>query len=235
MRRKQYIGWLAAVVGIFGTVYGAYLLYWHHSHGNGLNIPALIWLIVGIVCLIFAIVLFTVRYIASKKRKETTPSPSKEGKEEEDRREESQIRGSQFEEFQEEEVEFIRVPTRSYYDSYDAPTVYVKLIGEGPLLRIEGPRIHDMRDNAYYRIEGGKVNQEGYGPRFEIMGDRIRDAFGGYLYEISGDNINKVFSGFYASISGNYITVFDLSRKYEMTGSLSRKQILVVAALLFDR
>ena len=90
-----------------------------------------------------------------------------------------------------------------------------------------------MRTNTYYRIEGNVVNQEGCGIRYEIRGNQIRDAFGGYLYELSGSNINKVYGGFYASISGNYITLFDLSQKYEMTDSLSKKQILVAAALLF--
>ena len=77
--------------------------------------------------------------------------------------------------------------------------------------------------------------QEGYGPMFEIRGNQIKDAFGGYLYEISGSNINKVFGGFYASISGNYITLYDSSIKYEMTDSLSKKQTLAVAALLFGK
>ena len=77
-----------------------------------------------------------------------------------------------------------------------------------------------MRNNTYYRIENNIVNQDGYGIRYEINGNQIRDAFGGYLFEISGSNINKIFGGFYASISGNYITLFDSSKKYEMTESL---------------
>ena len=79
------------------------------------------------------------------------------------------------------------------------------------------------------------IFQEGSGPRYEIRGDQIKDAFGGYLYELSGSNINKVYGGFYASIGGSYITLHDSSRKFEMTGNLSRKQVLAVAALLFHR
>ena len=92
-----------------------------------------------------------------------------------------------------------------------------------------------MRNNTYDHIENNLVYQDGYGVIYEISGNRIRDAFGGYFYEISGSNINKVFGGFYASISGNYITLFDLSKKYEMTDSLSKKQLLVVAMLLFGK
>ena len=111
--------------------------------------------------------------------------------------------------------------------------MYVKKVGYGPVLRVTGNRILDMRNNTYYRVQGSIVSQDGSGQAFEINGNRIRSAFGGYLYEISGSNINKVFGGFYASISGNYITLFDLSEKYETTGSLNQKQLLVVAALLF--
>lgn len=138
---------------------------------------------------------------------------------------------------EEEEPEDEPVPRMSYRYSpgYSASAVYVKLVGYGPLLRIEGSRILDMRNSTYYRIEGNTVMQEGYGIRYEIRGNQIRDAFGGYLYEYSGGNINKVFGGFYASVSGSYITLFDLSQKYEMTDSLSQKQILVTAALLFGK
>ena len=90
-----------------------------------------------------------------------------------------------------------------------------------------------MRTSTYYRIENNNVMQEGYGICYEIRGNQIRDAFGGYLYELSGSNINKVFGGYYASISGNYITLYDLSTKFETTDSLSKKQVLAVAALLF--
>ena len=137
-----------------------------------------------------------------------------------------------------EEKEERAPKTRARYNSssdYFVSTVYVKQVGYGPLLRVEGNRILDMRNNIYYRIENNMVTQEGYGPVFEIRGNQIKDAFGGYLYELSGSNINKVYGGFYASISGNYITLYDLSVKYETTDSLSKRQILAVAALLFGK
>ena len=135
----------------------------------------------------------------------------------------------------EEFVRRIQKPSPSSSSSYSVSTVYVKQVGYGPLLRVEGNRILDMRSNTYYRIEDNMVMQEGYGPVFEIRGNQIKNAFGSFLYELSGSNINKVFGGFYASISGNYITLYDLSIKYEMTDSLSKSQILAVAALLFGK
>ncbi len=90
-----------------------------------------------------------------------------------------------------------------------------------------------MRSNTYYRIEGNMVNRSGSGPVYEISGNRIREAFGSYLFELSGSNLNKIYGGFYASISGGLLKVYDLSEQYEIPTSLNRKQILVIAALLF--
>ena len=70
---------------------------------------------------------------------------------------------------------------------------------------------------------------------YEKITNFIKDLYGNYLFEISGNNINEVFGGFYASLSGNYITLFDSSRQYETTESLSKNQILIIAALLFGR
>lgn len=140
------------------------------------------------------------------------------------------------EENQESEPEE-HTPRRTYRSSssYSYSTVYVKQVGYGPALRVEGDRIIDMRTNTYYRLENNVVMQDGYGPVFEIRGNQIRDVFGGYLYEISSSNINKTFGGFYASISGNYITLYDSSIKYEMTDSLSKRQMLAIVALLFGK
>ncbi len=249
MRRKQYIDWLAAVFGIFGTSYGGYLLIWHYNHGNGFNPYALILLILGVISLSFVIAIIISRYIFSKKRKDNSPVQTQDEnvKEEEKIKEEKSTEAKVEEKPKvEEKEETIQIPykkkerygersSRPSY-SYSAPsTIYVRLVGYGPMLRIEGSRILDMRNNTYYRIEGNVVYQEGSGPRFEIRGNQIRDVFGGYLYEVSGSNINKIYGGFYASISGSYITIHDLSRKYETSDSLSTRQTLVMAALLFDR
>ena len=117
--------------------------------------------------------------------------------------------------------------------SYVTRDIYVSQLGYGPVLRVYGEQIVDMRNNTYYRLQGNTVHKEGRGPIFEISGNRIRSAFGSYLYEISGDNINKVFGGFFASISGNTITKYDSSVIYQMSGSLNTRQILAIVALLF--
>ncbi|MCR5079710.1 MAG: hypothetical protein K6B65_07330 [Bacilli bacterium] len=241
MKRKQYIVWLFAVFGIFGTAYGGYLLLWHFNHGNGLRPMALILLILGVISLLFFIAFLIYGLLVAKKRKDVASnSPMEEAKPEAPKEEKPEMpKEEKPEETPEAEEEpmprqYQERPRPSYrYPSYS--TVYVRLVGYGPVLRIEGPRILDMRSNAYYRIEGNMVYEEGGGPRFEIRGSQIRDAFGGYTYELSGSNINKVFGGFYASISGNCITLFDSSEKYEISDSLSRNQILVLAALLFGR
>ena len=237
MKRKQYIDWLATVFGIFGTVYGGYLLAWHFNHGNGLNVLALILLIFGVISLAFAITILTSRYLFSKKKQNNViPTQVEEVKEEP--KVEEKVEPVKKEEVKpqvrREYPDKVERSSRSSYSYSASSTIYVKQVGYGPLLRVEGNRILDMRNNTYYRIENNMVNQEGYGPRFEINGNQIRDVFGGYLFELSGSNINKIYGGFYASISGNYITLYDLSKKYETTDSLSKKQVLAVAALLFN-
>ena len=236
MRRKQYLPWLIMVIGVIGTAYGTHLLIYHFNKGNGLNVLALALLILGIVCLAFTILLLVSIHLSQKKKKNSVEEPNKEDEPqvvEEQPKVEEEKPAPKIER-KREETTYVPKEKRNYNSSSSyASTSYVKLVGYGPLLRIEGNRIIDMRSNTYYRIENNIVNQDGYGIRYEINGNQIRDAFGGYLYEISGSNINKVFGGFYASISGNYLTLFDLSKKYEMTDSLSKKQLLVVAALLF--
>lgn len=206
-------------------------------------------LILGLAALIFTLIGFIFDRLAKKQgrgassaeteQKEPEPEPVPAAEEKEEAPMKEPAPAEKKEEPKQEPVErapYVPKSERSYSSSiYDSSysTVYVKMVGYGPLLRVEGPRILDMRNNIYYRIEGDKVMQDGSGLRYEIRGNQIRDAFGGYLYELSGSNINKVYGGFYASISGNYITLYDSSRKFETTGSLSKKQTLVVAALLF--
>ncbi len=235
MRRKQYLPWLIMVVGIIGTAYGSYLLIYHLNKGNGLNVLALVLLIIGIICLTFSILLAGSIYLSQKKKKNVIEEPKVEAEPEAVEQPKEEPKLAPKPERKNEETTYAPKERRdySYSSSSYVSTCYVKLIGYGPLLRVEGNRILDMRNNTYYRIENNIVNQDGYGIRYEINGNQIRDAFGGYLFEISGSNINKIFGGFYASISGNYITLFDSSKKYEMTESLSKKQLLVVAALLF--
>ena len=237
MRRKQYIDWLATVFGIFGTIYGAYLLVYHLNAGNGLNVVALILLIAGVISLVFSIALLTSRYLAIRKRINIT-APIEEKNEVIEEKKDVKPSKEEVKEQAEpiKRTQYVQRsnPIRSSYSS-SSYTTYVKLVGHGPVLRVEGNRILDMRNNAYYRIQDNMVYMEGSGPIYEIRGNQIKNAFGGYLYELSGNNINKTFGGFYASISGSYITLFDLSQKYELTDSLSKNQTLAVIALLFGK
>ena len=234
--RKIYWPWMIAVFGIFGTAYGTHLVVYHYKNGNGLNVPSLMLLIFGGLALVFSVALYISVLIQNKKKEsQVYPTESIEEKKEESAKEETKpvVKAKPVEK---REYEYTPREKASYssYSSY-ASTIYVKQVGYGPILRIESNRILDMRTNAYYRIENNMVKQEGSGPLFEIRGNQIKNTFGGYLYEISGSNINKVYGGFYASISGNYITLYDLSIKYEMTDSLSRNQLLAVSALLFGK
>ena len=245
--RRHYLLWAIGVFGIVGTVYGLYSLVYNLNHGKGLSILALLLFIFGLISLILYLLINISKRLAAKKRIEEPVVKEEiiEDKVDTTKIEEKPTEVQALEEPKEKEEveeEHEEIPrgygARSdtsyepYRESY-ASTSYVKEVGYGPLLRVSGSMILDMRSNTYYRIEGNNVYQDGYGIRFEIRGNQIRDVFGSYLYEISGSNINKVFGGFYASISGNYITLYDSSRKFEMTDSLSKKQILVAIALLF--
>ena len=243
------------VFGIIGTAYGTHLLIYHYTNNGKFSVPALILLIFGGIALILMIAYLILLRLAKKSQHDIPitleepiqeepikEEPIKEGpiqeepiKEEGPQQDEESESEEENEIEEEEEEEDYEEPAPRPSRYYDYSTIYLKKVGYGPILRIEGNRIIDMRSNTYYRIEAGFVYQDGAGVRYEIRGNQIKDAFGGYLYELCGSNINKVFGGFYASISGSYITLYDLSDKYEMTGALSKQQILAVAALLFGK
>ena len=246
--RRQYFWWTFLVGGIVFTAYGGYTLIYHFRQGNGLHVLSLIMLILGIVCLLLYLSLFLWTYFRKKKAAKTVaieptssdktaemaPEPIEEPKKEEAKPEPLPKKEDDVEVVIPPHPDRTRSATRPRPSSrFDGGDAYVKRVGYGMVLRVNGERILDMRSNTYYRIQGNIVYQEGSGPAFEINGNRIRAAYGSYLYEISGSNINKVFGGFFASISGNYITTYDLSDKYELTDSLNRQQLLAVAALLF--
>ena len=238
MRKQRFI-WSIVVIAFVATGYGAFSLIYNYKHDKGLSIPGLVLLILGLA----AFVLFSVLYIAEfsrQRRIKNEPAPKiEEPKVDALKKEENTAKtdSKPIQKPSKSEKEEYTPRTKSTYESSSryVSTIYVKQVGYGPVLRVDGNRILDMRTNTYYRIENGLVKQEGYGPLFEIRGNQIKNAFGGYLYELSGSNINKVYGGFYASISGNYITLYDLSIKYETTDSSSKNQILAVAALLFGK
>ena len=232
--RRQYFAWTWLVLSIVLTVYGGYSLIYNHINNKGLSILGLVFFIVGMVLLATYFVLLIISIF--QKKKVTPPTELVEVEEKvEEPKEEIKV---------EEKVEpatkssprkeYSYTPSKKSSSSrYDVETSYVRKVGYGPVLRVTGNEILDMRSNTYYRIEGDMVKQVGSGPVYEISGNRIRLAFGGYLYEISGDSVNKTFGGYYASISGGYLQVHDLSEKYEISSSLSMKQKLTIVALLF--
>ena len=233
--RRQYFYWTYLVLAIVLTIYGGYTLVYHFNHSDKLSVLSLVFLIIGSLMLLLYLALYL--FSLKNKRKsiqETAQNPTSE-------KEQELVEEPKPQQIEKEIITTTRsaaknnevVYEKQRFSIYDTEDVYVKKVGYGPVLRVTGNRILDMRSNTYYRVQGSIVSRDGSGQVFEINGNQIRSAFGGYLYEISGSNINKVFGGFYASISGNYITLFDLSEKYETTGSLNQKQLLVVAALLF--
>ena len=202
-----------------------------------MSILALVFCILGAVMLVFYFVLFVIDFSRRKrpvviKEEPKIEEPIEEIKEEikvEAPKEENKPVTTSYS-TKKKKVTY----NKSRYDSDDdSYSYYINKVGYGPVLRVTGREILDMRSNTYYRIEGNMVNQAGSGPVFEISGNRIRSAFGGYLYEISGDSVNKIYGGYFASFTGNYLTTFDLREKYEVPSLLNLKQQLAVVVLLF--
>ena len=236
MRRVNF--WWTYLVGcIVCIVYGGGTLAYHLNKGNGLSIHALILLILGSVLLIVFLILYLISLFQKRKETDKVEEPQEESVEEvEEPSEELQEEDSSDDKIDYASIERIHPSQISHGSSSTSSggrTTYIKLVGSGPILRVEGDRIYDMRNGTYYRIEDNIVKKEGSGPIFEISGGRIRAAFGSYLYEISGNNVNKVFGGYYASIDSGKITKHDLSEIYEISGSLNSAQQLAVVALIF--
>ena len=232
MRRITF-KWTYLVLAIILTAYGGFMLIYNHTHQKEMSILALVFCIIGAVMLalyfiLFAIDVFKKKPVVIKQESEVSETPVEEPKAEEKPVEKKTAPTRDY------TYEKRTVVNRSRYDSdSDYSSYFIRKVDYGPVLRVTGNEILDMRTNTYYRIEGNMVNQAGSGPVFEISGNRIRSAFGGYLYEISGDNVNKVYGGFYASFSGNYLTTYNLEEKYEVPSTLNKKQQLLVVALLF--
>ena len=252
--RRQYFVRLHLVLASVLTMYGGFSVVSNFARGKEIPLLGIIFLITGLALFALFFVLFIISYF-QKKQKQSVPEAVEEEPQEvlpevknesiaeeliqeeepaETKSEEEIISSNSDDEDEEydysDEVVYDSVQG---YRSYGGDTIYVKKVGHGPILRVSGDQILDMRNNIYYTIEGNIVNKNGYGPVYEINGNRIRLAFGSYLFEISGSNINKTFGGYYASISGNYIQTHDLSEKYECSDSLTKRQLLAVVALLF--
>ena len=227
--RRQHFAWTYLVISILCIVYGGYFAIRKYNVDDTFFVSSIIVLSIGVAMLLVYLVL----YLLSQKQKKITPSEPVEPIIEEQPKVEKVVPTPRTNnEKPERDYEYVRSSSSSSSSSYDA-SGYVKEVGYGPILEINGNRIRDMRTNTYYRIEGSHVYCDGSGLSYEISSKKIRNVYGSYLYEISGSSINKVFGGFYASISGNYITIFDSSKKYEMTDSFNTKVLLIIAVLLF--
>ena len=242
MRRQRFV-WAFLALAIVLTAYGSFSFIQNLNQGKGVFVPGLTLLIIGGVMLLLCLVFYLLSRRGKTKEEAFVPEPEKEEKpvvrEEEKKESEPKGRPSETPCPAEKmapasfDSSYIRKPSISRYDRDDSENAYVKKIGYGPVLRVTGSEILDMRTNTYYRIEGSVVNQSGYGPMFEISGNRIRAAFGGYLFEISGDNVSKTFGGYFATFNGGFLQTNDLSERFEITGPLSLRQRLAVVALLF--
>lgn len=237
MRRITF-KWTYLVLAIMLTAYGGFMLIYNHTHHKEMSILALVFLIIGSLMLLSYFVLLVIDAFRNKpvmiKEDPKIEEEIVETPKEEPVKKDKPVVEQKPTPKKDYTYEKRTVVNRSKDDSdSDCSTYYIRKVDYGPILRVTGNDILDMRTNTYYRIEGNMVNQAGSGPVFEISGNRIRSAFGGYLYEILGDNVNKVYGGFYASFSGNYLTTYNLEEKYEVPSTLNKKQQLLVVALLF--
>lgn len=242
--RRQHFAWTYIVLSLVLTIYGTYSLIYNHVKGRGLSILGLVFLIIGSTLLIIFFTLLIISHFKKKKALANSKVIETEVKEAEPE-EVKEVKPEPKEEAK-KPVEEKKTSTSGYTprksssysssrssSSFSGGDAYIKQVGYGPVLRVNGQQILDMRSNTYYQIEGNMVHMHGSGPVFEISGNRIRLAYGSYLYEISGDSVNKIYGGYFASISGGYIQTYDLSQKFEISGDLNLKQKLAVVALLF--
>ena len=233
--RRQHFPWIYLVTAIVLTAYGSYSCIFNAVRGKPVNMLGLAFVAVGGIMFLIFIALLIIDIMRKRKEKPEEPPIVEQVEEIEEKpqiEEKKPAKPASFERSYSDEVTYER---RSYSGSRDfgGDSGYVKLVGYGPVLRVEEETILDMRSNTYYRIEGNMVMMSGGGPVFEIVGNRIRQTYSGYLYEIVGDNVNKIFGGYYASFSGGYLQTHDLSEKYEVPSMLNRAQKLAVVAILF--
>lgn len=222
------------VVSVLLILYGGYFAVRKYNEDVSLFAVGLAALIAGVAMVLSYALL---RFLSRRKQNVEPVKPEPEPQEEEPSPQENiEAPSSETpEQVSKEEdplpVKRVRTPSGTPVRSYG--DAYVRQMGYGPVLEISGGRIRDMHNNRYYRLEDNYVYAEGSGLSYEIVGDRIKTLFGNYLFEISGNNINKVFGGYFASVNGNLITTHDQTGRYEVSGSLDSRTLLVIAALLF--
>ena len=237
--RRQYFAWTWLTLAIVLTGYGSYSIIYYRANNKAVPVLGWVFFITGTVLLVVYLILFFIslfqkKKITKAKENNVIVEAEEEAVPQEEKNEAIQeVKETPLRPVNQSRKSDVTYECRSRGSGFSGGSGYVKMIGYGPILRINEEQILDMRSNTYYRIEGNMVNQQGCGPVYEISGNRIRLAFGSYLYEISGDNVNKIFGGYYASISGGTLQTFDLKEKYEIPSDLNLKQKLAIVALLF--
>ena len=233
--RRQYFYWIYLVTAMVLAIYGGYSIIYNVTHEKAVPILGIVFLAVGGLMLLGYLILVIISLFQKLKKpakEQAAPKKVEEKIEEPQIEEKKPAKTASFNRNYSSEVSY-ESSRSSGSRAFVGGSGYVKLVGHGPVLRIEEEEILDMRSNTYYVIEGNMVKMRGQGPIYEISGSRIRDAFGGYLYEISGSSVNKTFGGFFASIESGYLQTHDLKVKYEIPSSLNIKQKLAIVALLF--
>lgn len=252
--RRQHFAWTFLVLALILTIYGVYSIIYSVSHNVEVPILAIVFLIIGgVLLLIYGVLVVITMFqkrnkrafvkMSNERRVEIKPVEEESTFEEEEviqpEIEKKNEKSNKKEEADEEstyvpasDVTYVR--DKVSYRSSSGGSGYVSKVGSGPILRIEGNEIFDMRTTTYYTIDGNMVCRNGYGPLFEINGNTIRRAYGAYLYEISGGNVNKVYGGYFASFTGSHLKIYDGSVIYEISTSLSLRQQLAIVALLFE-
>ena len=229
--RRERLAWTYLVITALLLAYGGYTAIYHHDKNRALFISGIVAFFIGLAMLIIYVVL---RFAKKKKDPEAMPEEKKE--EAVDATMIEPIKKVSMEkEIVLEEVAHVKAPRQGYSNrTTDVARGYVRHMGHGPVLEVQGMRIRDMRSNIYYRIDGSYVYSEQGGLSFELQGNRIKSLAGAGLFELQGDQLRRVFGGAFASVNGAYITTYDGLEKYECPSDLNRSQLLVVAALLFN-
>ena len=239
--RRQQISWTYNVIAILLIIYGTYFLIREFNNRGTLFISSIIALSIGVFLFLLRLILSSIgKNKTTKEDKPSNPVIDDENIYQESASytpKENKISDINKKEYKSnkssntyEESNYYRKKSsssNSYYNSY------IKRVGYGPVLEINGNRIRDMQNNIYYRIEGNDVYSDYGGLAYIINGKRIRSAYGQELYEVSGSGIYKVFGGYFASIDGSYISRVDTLEKYEYDSNLDYKYILVAAVILF--
>lgn len=236
--RSQRIVWTYHVLAILFITYGVFFAIRTYNVSLTHFIIAIVAMSLGVLMLL----VYYIFYLIAKKKRDNAKqqvidqTPIEVEPKQEEVKEEKPVEEAP-KKVVSNDVTYVRKSKPvSRYDTPDDSSYssgYVKQVGYGPVLEINGGRIRDMRRNVYYRVEGNRVYIEGSGLAYEISGGVIRTITGNQLYQMSGNSIYRVYGGFFASISGNYITKYDSSEKYETTCQLSNKMMLVVAVLVF--